>query len=48
MLLGYGPTEIRAFQRAEHTAADGIVGPTTRATLHAALTARPVLTFKEL
>lgn len=46
VLLGYGPTDIRAFQRAEHIAADGIAGPTTRATLHAALTVRPNLTFK--
>lgn len=48
VLLGYGPTEIRAFQLAEHITADGTAGPTTRATLHAALTVRPILTFKEL
>ena len=46
VLLGYGPTQIREFQAAQHIAADGISGPTTRATLHAALTARPVVTFK--
>lgn len=48
VLLGYGPTQVREFQRAEHITADGIAGPTTRATLHAALTVRPLLTFKEL
>ncbi|MFD1809268.1 glycoside hydrolase family 19 protein [Gemmobacter lanyuensis] len=41
VLLGYGPTQIREFQRAWSIGADGIAGPTTRATLHAALTDQP-------
>jgi len=45
VLLGYGPTQIREFQRAEHIGADGIAGPTTRATLHAALTHLQPVTF---
>lgn len=45
VLLGYGPTQVREFQRAEHIAADGIAGPTTRATLHAALTQLQPLKF---
>ncbi|MFC6498731.1 glycoside hydrolase family 19 protein [Gemmobacter lanyuensis] len=45
VLLGYGPTQIREFQRAWSIGADGIAGPTTRATLHAALTDQPPVKF---
>lgn len=40
VLLGYGPTEIRAFQSAAGIGVDGISGPKTRAALHAELVKR--------
>ena len=45
VLLGYGATQVREFQRAWSIGADGIAGPTTRATLHAALTSQSPVTF---
>lgn len=37
VLLGYGPTEVLKFQKANKLEADGVSGPRTRAALHAAL-----------
>lgn len=45
VLAGYGPAQVREFQRAWHLVADGIAGPTTRGTLHAALTSQSPVTF---
>lgn len=45
VLAGYSPAQVREFQSDWHLAADGIAGPTTRATLHAALTNQPLVTF---
>lgn len=44
VLLGYGPTDVKAFQADRGLLADGIAGPATRSALHAALvkTARPI------
>lgn len=44
VLLGYGPTDVKAFQAAASLKPDGVAGPATRAALHAALvkTARPI------
>lgn len=47
VLLGYGPADVLRFQRDQRLAVDGIAGPTTRATLHAALTQLPPVTFSE-
>ena len=45
VLAGYSPAQVREFQSDWHLAADGIAGPTTRATLHAELTNQPLVTF---
>jgi putative chitinase len=44
VLLGYGPTDVKAFQADRGLLADGIAGPATRSALHGALvkTARPI------
>ncbi|MDE4193542.1 glycoside hydrolase family 19 protein [Phaeobacter gallaeciensis] len=41
VLLGYGTTDLRAFQRAAGLVVDGIPGPKSHAALHAALLALP-------
>ncbi len=41
VLLGYGATDLRAFQRAAGLVVDGIPGPKSHAALHAALLALP-------
>lgn len=41
VLLGYAPDAVRAFQRDNGLAVDGISGPMTRAKMHKALTALP-------
>ena len=47
VLLGFGPTDIRAFQAKVFTGrdVDGIDGPKTRAALHQALLAQPLAAF---
>lgn len=37
VLLGYGPIDVRAFQRDQRLTVDGVAGPRTRAALHKAL-----------
>ncbi len=39
VLLGYGPTDIRAFQKDHKLTVDGIAGPKTRTAMHLALVA---------
>ncbi|CUI01127.1 peptidoglycan-binding protein [Leisingera aquaemixtae] len=41
VLLGYARTDIRGFQRVAGLAADGEIGPNTRAAMHKALVAMP-------
>lgn len=45
VLLGHGPADVRAFQRAARLTADGIAGPKTHIALHAALKAAPLVEF---
>lgn len=45
VLVGYGATEVRRFQKEAGLTADGIAGPKTLAALHAKLKAMPVVQF---
>lgn len=47
VLLGHGPADVRAFQRAARLTADDIAGPKTHIALHAALKAAPLVTFDQ-
>lgn len=47
VLAGYAPTAVKAFQQDAGLDVDGIAGPKTRAALHDALEALPLVTFTE-